>query len=1433
MHSEILNFLKKKHPGNDENDYLWEKIFEEAFDIDGRNDKSFKQLAEHFKLPESSFFKYYFVPMMKAVKEFLKSQGYHGDKKEVEKEIEEDLNDELKKTPPKEKLPDYQTYLKEPQNSKEFKEYLHKNRSTRMSPRTVKIVELFGEGLTNKEIVDKLPEVKLEETHRTKSEAFNKFYKNWYEEKMEKQLEDKEKVAGFFMPYMRVDSEKKEPASIYKRMADSGRMGLLIEFNSDYTKQDVPKPDEKGKIPDPNFEFQSLIYTLNNFKKKHSLEYRYIEKPKDKAGNLEKGMGGESLLKLDGKPSNDHEVKKEIDDRIEKLKQEGIYPHISGLSVTYKNTNKKYPGSKGIYKGVQSFDSAFADLAPNDDPHKERSKNFNQLQLKKKVGPGIGQSTTLDARRKIKELEEELESIETLLPIKALKDTQHSLEKEEAKPAESQDRERIKSLKDQVESYKELIQNKKLVERRDEIHELISELNKFVTHKTIQPDTLEEYDDIKERVKEFHESDFVKDELKEIRDDLKEEKEKPVEEQDKDYIKQLDKEEQGLLKLLRDQENMDREADAYGDLTKHLPPPDAKVKELIKLFEDYGLKASELQKWTEPKDLKVLAKTLANSVNNTMETELKKEKDEAAKTEIVKKHNRILSEDTVKLFEDVPKDLKRRRDELKSRDPAKFNDFLKNRNVDWVDDTSTVGSIMSYVKDVLLIKEKGKINIREKGPSFTVMPKADYKDLANHLHLEQMSLNVFADRFSEMPLTLPKGKEENKGEKILNGVEKELEATEQRYKAIQKLVKKIADEVKVQEEELKKPESKAEAEERLKELEEHAGDLADTLAELPKLSAYIKLMRSSLSHKKDVPVKGMAKIILNKLDYFSKLYSKLSRCIWARYKTLLRKGAEAEPEDVSGALEDHRREAVDTISHISGLPITDGRDIKKWTLVAKARLKKFLEMIPSSSATASIPYGRTDDSDELAIFVAEEDYGKSRLKAIIPEKDLHDANQLIKKFKDSENRQLSKLAPGMQDELDEIMANLAEAYNKKYFSLDRIKEYAEKEKMPFQQAAVRLKKLQDVAAISAVNAFSLKWEDYLDARNKPKTRSDLGNKPGKKYRLMGKYIEKALPELATMTPPSDDFPEEPKHGVPTPTKIRELIEEQFSDKEPDVTEQTRKEIKNLFYEVGKGGGGGGGKSKGRSKPVKLNPPNVMKEESKDELIRVLEKESPVKVVTDHFLLPYATAVRKSLKEAEKGFKNEEYLDIDSVVDGFIDHLKKQWNQSVMSLKVDSPILNPKGSLPDIRITKDPRTDPKGALKEVQDWRKIFEGLRHQINVLIYPDTIGVPPKNLSGISKDRKYFPSRLLEIENEIQNIIDKKPFQSPHVAPKDDKDTGEHLLLDKDKNKIEKHPGKPGGGYPGYEKKGFFPMSLRIMSKFAGTGIQNVEYSDEDILT
>ena len=116
---------------------------------------------------------------------------------------------------------------------------------------------------------------------------------------------------------------------------------------------------------------------------------------------------------------------------------------------------------------------------------------------------------------------------------------------------------------------------------------------------------------------------------------------------------------------------MDREADAYGDLTKHLPPPDAKVKELIKLFEDYGLKASELQRWMEPKDLKVMAKTLANSVNNTMETELKKEKDEAAKTEIVKKHNRILSEDTVKLFEDVPKDLKRRRDKLKSQGPGK------------------------------------------------------------------------------------------------------------------------------------------------------------------------------------------------------------------------------------------------------------------------------------------------------------------------------------------------------------------------------------------------------------------------------------------------------------------------------------------------------------------------------------------------------------------------------------------------------------------------------------------------------------------------------------------------------------------------------------------------------------------------------------------
>ena len=768
LHSEILNFLRKEHPGHNN---LWAKVFEKAFDVDGRSDKTLKQLAGDFDLPLTSFFDNVFSPMMKTIKEFLKSQGYHGDKKEVEKEIEEDINDDLKKTPPKEGLPDYQTYLKEPQNSKEFKEYLHKTKPSKMSPRVVKILELFGDGLSNREVLTKMPEEKPEDIARAKSDVFKKYYKNWYEEKMKKltENEDEEKVAGFFMPYMRVDSEKsdekKEPASIYKRMADTGRMGLLVEFNSDYTKQDMPKPDEKGKIPDPNFEFQSFIYTLNNFKKQHSLEYRYIEKPKDKAGNMEKGLGGESLLKLDGKPSNDHEVKKEIDDRIEKLKQEGVYPHISGLSVTYKNTNKKYPGSKGIYKGVQSFDSAFAELAPNDEPHTERSKNFNLLQVKKKTGPSLGQSATLDARRKIRVMEEELDSIEALLPIKALKDTQRELEKEEAKPAESQDKERIKSLKTQVESYKELIQDKKLVKRRDELQELISELNKFVTHKTIQPDTLEEYDDIKERVKEFHESDFVKDELKEVREDLKEEKEKPVEEQDKDYIKQLEKEEQGLLKLLRDQENMEREADSYGDIAKYMLPPDAKVKELIKIFEDYGLKASELQRWTEPKDLKILAKTLKNTIDNTMEAELKKEKDEAAKTEIIKKHEKVLSGDTVKLFEDVPKDLKRRRDELKSKSPEKFTELSKSRDLDWVDDASGVGSIMSYVKDVLLTKEKGKIHLKEKGPSFTVMPKADYKDLANHLHLEQMSLNVFADRFSEMPLTLPKGKEENKGGK--------------------------------------------------------------------------------------------------------------------------------------------------------------------------------------------------------------------------------------------------------------------------------------------------------------------------------------------------------------------------------------------------------------------------------------------------------------------------------------------------------------------------------------------------------------------------------------------------------------------------------------------------------------------------------------------
>ena len=42
LHSEILNFLRKEHPGHNN---LWAKVFEKAFDVDGRSDKTLKQLA--------------------------------------------------------------------------------------------------------------------------------------------------------------------------------------------------------------------------------------------------------------------------------------------------------------------------------------------------------------------------------------------------------------------------------------------------------------------------------------------------------------------------------------------------------------------------------------------------------------------------------------------------------------------------------------------------------------------------------------------------------------------------------------------------------------------------------------------------------------------------------------------------------------------------------------------------------------------------------------------------------------------------------------------------------------------------------------------------------------------------------------------------------------------------------------------------------------------------------------------------------------------------------------------------------------------------------------------------------------------------------------------------------------------------------------------
>lgn len=109
---------------------------------------------------------------------------------------------------------------------------------------------------------------------------------------------------------------------------------------------------------------------------------------------------------MDGSPIT-HELKEEIDEYIEsKVKPEGMFPHAH-FSTEYKNSK-----DDETYPGVRDFVEHFRGILTWDLVHKKRMDNWDELQLKKAMGPGIPKSETEKAKKSLYKIQQELKEEE-------------------------------------------------------------------------------------------------------------------------------------------------------------------------------------------------------------------------------------------------------------------------------------------------------------------------------------------------------------------------------------------------------------------------------------------------------------------------------------------------------------------------------------------------------------------------------------------------------------------------------------------------------------------------------------------------------------------------------------------------------------------------------------------------------------------------------------------------------------------------------------------------------------------------------------------------------------------------------------------------------------------------------------------------------------
>lgn len=788
------------------------------------------------------------------------------------------------------------------------------------------------------------------------------------------------------------------------------------------------------------------------------------------------------------------------------------------------------------------------------------------------------------------------------------------------------------------------------------------------------------------------------------------------------------------------------------------------VKDLYEIFSNAGVKRlpkMTLYGWLSPTQTLQIAKHLQAILRAKYEKKIddlksQKEKSKEKQEEEIKNLKKEHVQELGKARESIkalPADLKKRRDEFKKLYPS---DYSRLKEPGWVDSSGKVSEILGKVDNELSqVKEKEK---EERRPAVYLLEKGKWKELGTFLATNQKGLGIIAGKFSKAPLeAAPMPKD------LQSTITTYLEKTQSDYNRAKKILDGVNKEA------LKDEDNKAE-------IERAQGEFSGAEKALTGAKNILTHFETMAKH---VPALSAAEALLSNLTYFSGLYNYYSSVLWfgekevRRVREEIKEAAELTKDEIDelGKIKD---KAVSFLEKLASTPLYEKTKIQRDVSKAKKELKDFIDGYDNYSIPKE--HMRQPAKKQLERKYSSLPYEiVTALKPMTPEerevkkKEMYFPGDLKKEIDDF-IKKIEKKDPDAAEEarasLKQVEKEVKETYKNSLGQgiLDKLfkeissdkgdlsdKDFEELKKRFKDEATFILRQVVEKVNRRRINDFIDSMNTFVKGeRPRKKDTPYLTMKSPEKYEEMWEYVDKHLPGLSK-EPPAKDISKFTE-GKPTPPAIRKYFEETFKEKKLPVSEKTLEQMNQIFQKeirTKPETAGAGARSKGRAKPVKINPPKGTFEVEKEWLANKIErKRSGEEVILDVL----GEAITKLKKEK---FKGNFY--IGSVVSGMVALLKEVINKMKI-LKVDTPKLDvpPKGPLTekDIKEKETGRGKPSEfsgradltimSDKDAEEIQDKMVDMIETVNDFIGPEEFNIPDLKYVHPEKGQKRAPTFL-----------------------------------------------------------------------------------------